>query len=514
MVSDVRGQSLDAIAHIISDDKLAVESLFAIPPKQADGARTAFIFKPAQQKLHDSLALRNLVVKPSQVGSTSYYTGIFFRRTMFRPDTTSVIVAHESFLSERLLNRTEIFYQSTPEPLRPRMDHSSATEKRFPDINSVMYIGTARAAVFGRGEPIHNLLFSEAGFYPPDAIERILKPALQRVPSTGTVVIESTPNGEGGYFFEEVQLALSGHSIFKLTVIYWWEEPDNHLPPGSPILELFPDFQHDFEYTPDEEVLVWQHSLSMDQIRWRRWKILELGDLFWQEHMESLDTCFLTSGNPYYDVTDALALSKYVSRPVSSWEGAQIWEDPIEGASYVMGVDPGQARQTESVAWVVRDDKELGPVGVAMLGGFIEPDSMGSRTIPLARRYNGAKIIPEVNSHGIAYLDSIKHIYSNIYVRRDIERGTSIQRLGWISSSRTKPFMMDRINQTLKKCQIPDAETVRQIRGFRSLGMGKYETRLPDDRHDAWGLALMGLTIGNIGGRGFKGTSGYTSWDK
>lgn len=502
------------LAQVLSDDKRAVESLFQIPPKHADGARAPFIFKPAQQKLHSRLALRNIVVKPSQIGSTSYYTGIFFRRTMFKPDTTSVIVAHESFLSERLLNRTEVFYQSTPDALRPRMDHSSATEKRFPDINSVMYIGTARAAVFGRGEPIHNLLLSEAAFYLPDAIDRIVKPSLQRVPPDGTVVVESTPNGESGWFYEEVMAALSGQSIFKLTALYWWEEPDNHLLPGTEILEMFPEFQHDFDYTPDEEVLAEQNNLSIDQIRWRRWKILEIGDLFWQEHLESLDTCFLTVGSPYYDTGDALALTKLAYKPAHRWEGAQVWEEPIPGIQYVMGIDPGQARQTESVATVVRDDKEDGPTMVALLGGFHEPDVMGAMCIPLANRYNGAKMVPEVNAHGIAFLDAIKHKYSNIYVRRNVESGMPIQRQGWYTSVKTKPLMMDTINKVLKKCVIPDAETVRQIRGFRSLGLGKYQTLLPDDRHDAWGLALMGMTLSGHTKRGFKGESGFTSWDK
>jgi len=505
---------LATLAQVLSNDRQAVETLFSIPPKKVEGARHPFLFKPAQVKLHERLTNRNLVVKPSQIGSTSYYTGIFFRRTMFRPDTTSVIVAHESFLSERLLNRTEIFYQSTPEALRPRMDHSSATEKRFPDINSVMYIGTARAAVFGRGEPIHNLLFSEAAFYLPEAIDRIVKPALQRVPPDGTVVIESTPNGEGGYFYEEVQAALAGQSVFRLTVLCWWEEPDNYLPPGSPILEDFPEFQYDFEYTPDEQILSEQHNLHPDQLRWRRWKILELGDLFWQEHLESIDTCFLTVGLPYYDTGAALALTKLAYKPIRSWEDAQIWEEPVEGIQYVMGIDPGQARQTESVATIGRMDPELGPIMVALLGGLYEPDVMGFKCIPLARMYNTAKMIPEVNGHGIAYLDAVKRKYPNIYIRRDIERGKPIQRQGWVSSARTKPFMMDAINRTLKQCVIPDAETMRQIRGFRSLGLGKYETRLPDDRHDAWGLMLMGLELGSKTRRGFKGTSGFTSWDE
>lgn len=502
------------LGRILSDDKLAVETLFSIPPKHSDGVRQPFVFKPAQRRLHDRLSLRNITVKPGQIGSTSYYTGIFFRRTMFRPDTTSVIVAHESFLSERLLNRTEVFYQSTPEALRPRMDHSSATEKRFPDINSVMYIGTARAAVFGRGEPIHNLLFSEAAFYPPDAIDRIVKPALQRVPPDGTVVIESTPNGEGGYFFEEVQAALSGQSVFRLTTLYWWEEPDNYLPPGSPILEDFPELQGDFELRPDEQLLQREHDLTQGQLRWRRWKIMELGDLFWQEHLESIETCFLTVGMPYYDTGAALALVKLAYKPPHHWEGAMVWEEPIPGVQYVMGIDPGQARQTESVACVVRADPELGPVMVALLGGFFEPDHMGVKCIALGELYNTAKMVPEVNGHGIAFLDAVKRKYSNIYVRRDIERGLPIQRQGWLTSVRTKPFMMDTINRILKQCVIPDSETLRQIRGFRQQGLGKYITLIPDDRHDAWGLALMGLELGSKAKRGFKGTSGFTSWDR
>ena len=139
---------------------------------------------------------------------------------------------------------------------------------------------------------------------------------------------------------------------------------------------------------------------------------------------------------------------------------------------------------------------------------------MGAKCIPLGHRYNNAKMVPEVNGHGIAYLDAVKRKYSNIYIRRDIERGIPIQRQGWITGPRTKPFMMDTINRTLPNCIVPDAETGRQIRGFRQLGLGKYSTLLPDDRHDAWGLALMGLEVKLSTVRGFKGSSGFTSWDR
>ena len=120
-------------------------------------------------------------MKPSQIGSTSYATAVWFKKAAFHPNTTCVIVAHENFLSERLLSRTDKFYASLPDQIRPKMDHNSAHEKRFPESNSVMYIGTARSKVFGRGEPLHHVLFSECAFYPADAWVKAIGPALQRV---------------------------------------------------------------------------------------------------------------------------------------------------------------------------------------------------------------------------------------------------------------------------------------------------------------------------------------------
>lgn len=512
-------QDEQALVEILQDDRKTIEAFFQVPPKFAEGQRVPFIFTGAQPKFHAEKKLRTIVVKGSQMRSTTYWTAIAFKRTMFRPDFTSVVVAHDGFLAERLLNRTEVFYESVPRSIRPKMDHRSATEKRFPAINSVMYIGSARAlSGIGRGEPIHFLLLSEPAFYPADAITKIVLPALQRVPPDGTVIVESTPNGEEGYFYEQVQDAMEGKSVFHLIAAYWWEEPDNSIKAGHEALDVFREFQFDFELTPDEVVLQEAHDLTQDQLRWRRWKIAELGDaMFQQEHLEDLNKCFLTLGQPYYDMFRVDELRNLVRPPIRSSNSALIWEDPVPGGRYVLGADPGQARQTESVSWVFRYDGEYydRPQGVAMIAGWYEPSRHAKLSMSLGRYYNNALLIPEANSQGIAFIDQIIGQYPNIYRRRNPKTKLVSQEIGWYTGSSTKPFMMEEFNRRMVNMDIPDKETVRQIGLFRGIGDGRAATTALDDRHDAAALAIVGISNRSPNKRrGYKGSSGFTGWDK
>ena len=497
---------------LIADDAAFMESMFEIPDKNQ--LRVPFSLKPAQAKMLKAIRDaggygRFLVVKPAQIGSTSFWTGLFLKRTVTTSDTTSAIVAHEDFLTQRLLQRAEVFYQTMPDIVRPEMDHKSAHEKRFPGINSVMYIGTARSAVFGRGEPIHNMLFSEAAFYMPGAVDKIVKPTLQRVPIYGTVVMESTPNGDDGYFYEQVQLALEGESSFQsIIVLYWWDEPDNYLPRG---LMLVPERDRfDLEYTAEEDALIEQHSLTEGQIRWRRWKMRELDILFFQEHLESLDTCFMTPGLPYYDATTTYEQRVNIRPPSGKFEKADTWEDPQDGFHYVMGVDPGQAKITKSVAtvWKLNGDA---PEQVAELAGLIDTESMALQCGRLGRHYNSALAVPEANAHGIAFMRDFRG-YPRVYMKRNLINGIPTLQPGWITGPSPKPFMMNELARRLPKMVIRSEELLRQIRGWRDLGNGRAATITADDYHDSACLSMVGAaTVSSAGvvGRGFRGESGF-----
>ena len=286
------------IDDILDDENLTLETFYKVVSKA--GNIVPFTLRPAQRILADNWHNRTLVIKPRQMGISTYITAVFHVRTQYQNHITSAVFAHETGITQRLLARADVFYNNLPEQLRMPMEGSSFNYKKFKNGSS-MFIGTAGQQVGGRGDTINNLQLSEVSFWKEEHILNVLMPAVEGVPLYGTAMQESTPNGDSGYFYEEIQKAVKGSSIWKVVVLYWFYEPEYQIPIDSHLLDG-KSYQGDFKYTADERYLVNKHGLSQEQIRWRRYKIDDLGDLFWQEYVESIETCFLTSGAPYYDV--------------------------------------------------------------------------------------------------------------------------------------------------------------------------------------------------------------------
>ena len=510
----------DQLLDILSDDIDCIESFFYIPNKAT--VTVPMLLKPSQKQMLENKRRRIIILKSSSVGSTSAWTAALSRRTMFTPNVTSVIMSHKGELSKHLFDRTTFFYLHLPREIQPQLGGDSRNEKTFPDLGSKMYIGTAGSTDFGRGEPIHNFLCSEWLFYTEDQYYRVIQPALQRVPEYGQVILESTPNGEN-YGYELIQETIKGRTVWDLMVFYWFEDPENALQVTSPLLMGIHELmgvgdKGEMEYTAEEEHLVELHQLTPEQVLWRRFRIHEIGDLFFQEQIEDLSTCFLSIRDAFYDKVWVDELDNKVRKPAFTGDGVFVWEEPIEGVRYYMGVDPGQARRTESVAWVIREDwvsLEGKPSikCVAMVAGMYAPDRMGDKCIDLGERYNGAIMNPEANGHGIAFVDAVKGRYKRLYLRRDMVKGMPTARIGWTTTLATKQFMMDELNRHLRCMDMPDQETLRQIRAWRYDDNDKLVTVAFDDRHDVLGLALVCMP-GSRKAKGFKGSSGFTSWDR
>src|SRR6185369_11301344 len=108
------------------------------------------------------------------------------------------------------------------------------------------------------------------------------------------VALESTPNGAQGFFYEKCMEALSGNSVWKLHFYPWWWDDEYKLP------LTVEEMTFGWFYSDDEQKLIAEHSLTDEQIKWRREKVKELGRLFPQEYPEDVVSCFLTSGNSYF----------------------------------------------------------------------------------------------------------------------------------------------------------------------------------------------------------------------
>jgi hypothetical protein len=128
---------------------------------------------------------------------------------------------------------------------------------------------------------------SEVAFW-SDA-EKILAGAMQG--GNPDVILESTPNGASGWFYERCMEAAAGGSEWKLHFYPWWFDPEYKSTLG--VDEVL-------DYDDEELYLIDLHKLSPEQIKWRRSKKKVLKKLFIQEYPEDPETCFIISGESYF----------------------------------------------------------------------------------------------------------------------------------------------------------------------------------------------------------------------
>jgi len=279
----------------------------------------------------------------------------------------------------------------------------------------------------------------------------------------------------------------------------------------------------ELEYDAEEQALVDTYHLTEDQIRWRRYKIVEVEQLrldgssrslFAQEYPEDDESCFLVSGDMYYDVIRLNELERQCHRPIDMVLGAKIWNHPEKDVKYYCGIDPGLGKVSHSVAqiWHFYFDKDGKEHAIhdATLGGLIPPERMAPMVAALCKYYNQALACPEVNIDSfIKMLSYGPKPYYNVYLRRDIVSGRIGREYGWYTNIRTKRFMLEEIARMLPLMETHDHDVVSQMRNIRYDSVREQAFSIgADDYHDATGLAIVCRESIPVR-KGFVGSSGY-----
>ena len=151
----------------------------------------------------------------------------------------------------------------------------------FPRLDSEYRVETADDNA-GRGMTIHNLHCSEVSRWPRGGREALASLRAAVVPD-GEIVLESTPNGAAGVFYEEWQKAEeTGYTQHFFP--WWYDETYQEDVKKGTMLPL----------TAEEKELVERHGLSEEQIAWRRKRWQALRGLAAQEYAE--DSSVVLSG--------------------------------------------------------------------------------------------------------------------------------------------------------------------------------------------------------------------------
>jgi hypothetical protein len=349
------------------------------------------------------------------------------------------------------------------DPTKPRTTYNRIGAITYASTEATHYIGTAGGKAFGRGDTLHFIHCSELAFW--DHADTLLTGLLEALTPEGKVIIESTPNGMGGEFYELWQGAPE-NGWTPLFYPWWWESA--YRLRGVELGAI----------RPDERALIDEHSLDLEQIAWRREKQRELRDKFPQEYPENAIDCFLVSGRPYFAGVGLKLQEGFIQTPILDDQGLAIWAEPVADHKYVVGADVAEGLEGGdwSVAQVI--DITSGEQVARMRGHW--PTSHYARILAaLGYRYGTAMIAPERNNHGHAVLDVLREVvkYPNIYRHFEYDplmNTDEKHRWGWPTTTTTKPVMMSDLDAAFSDggIKIHDRATLSEARTFHWDGKG------------------------------------------
>lgn len=157
-------------------------------------------------------------------------------------------------------------------------------------------------------------------------------------------------------------------------------------------------------------------------------------------------------------------LESMVRQPISNEEGCEIYENPISGMEYRMGVDPSEGIVDPSSISVVSFDGKK----VAKFNGKVPIQGLADKVKFLYYKYHKPLIIPESNSAGTALIREIRDL--KVYRRKQLEYKTDIEteKLGFRTSWDSKAQLIAHFQKLLRgqAIRIFDRKTVEEMKSF------------------------------------------------
>ncbi len=374
-------------------DKILKEiNLFAptfLKVQNKSGEIVPLVLNDIQKKVYSQLGQRTLILKARQMGVSTLIQAEIYRRLITQP-TSALSLAHNDTTTQLLRDMQDRFYKYFPEfsdVESPKRTQANARVTKFDQMDSRHIIGTAGNADIGRGGTYNIIHATEVAFW--DNAEQIINGAMQG--GNPQIILESTPNGNQGYFYELCMGSLAGRNNWKLIFIPYTE---------------FPEYQVE---------------------GWEQAKRNELGRFFDQEYPADIVSCFLSSNKGFFsDVQVDYGAPKVEPDPTHKYSG---------------GLDFGQSNDYTVMIIIDRTTRQM----VDYL--HINRMSWNLQRIEIKRFYNkwrlrglraernsiGSVNIEELEKEGVVIeaFDTTNSSKSSIFNRLHEELETGLQLQNW-----------------------------------------------------------------------------------
>lgn len=402
--------------------------------------------------------LREYILKYRQGGVSTFWVLWWLDESIFKANTTSAILADDKEGLSHLWNIVRLAYDQMPSEYKPRSGKYNEHELTFPDINSRVFVSLSI-----RSTRVDNLHISEICHMEAADI-RASKAA---VPPQGNITKESTAKGvgnEGHLLWEDAKF---GRSEYRSHFFPWFIQSEYQLPLNNMRVIRTKDECKLAERVSKD----WGLSLTDEQILWRRRAKQDFKELFEQEYPEDDQSAFLTSGNHFFDNPKIMALlveareNEKNNNPPEETYDYTVWEAPQKGCTYCMAADVAEGIDGDfsvlvGLCLTHRRQAFRYRARVSVDAFYRVCDEWG-------RRYGNALLAVERNNHGHAVILGLYETmrYPNLFVQeqetritktRGIAEPKQVVKIGWDTTSITKPLMLDQLKEGIQGDYLED----------------------------------------------------------
>lgn len=468
-----------------------------------------FVYNPIQLDIENNIGQYNICLKPRQIGLTTW----FLMRRIFVPSiittgTNGFLISqsgqkateHFSMVKRALrfvgaIDLQDMSKNDLTIALQNNLLHTAYSNRKeiiFDQIGNTIQIGSAEVEEAGQGSTLHHVVASEVARWPGNP-EETLANLKEAITLDGTLDLESTANGAGGYFYEEYFRAERHESEFTAHFHQWWYQPEYRIP-----LTLKEQMEMVKDIAADEQRLIDTYKLDLEQIAFRRAKKKSLRHNFPEKYPEDPLSCFLLQGTGFFDrdVLAARYLELQAYKPLQSRGNGtlKIFIKRIPGRQYVIGADPaaGKAVTSESSDFssAVVVDLDTGEQH-ASYRAKLPPEDFALDLVDLGHLYNDALLAVErgmaadSGGDGGTVIMTIKNQkYMNLYRHKEHWKDKRKRTTGQFAlqdglpmSGRTRPVALNKLKFIVDNYPdlIHDKRTVEQCLTFVRNEKGRPE---------------------------------------
>lgn len=465
--------------------------------------------------------VRLVIIKARREGVSTEIQGWLFQKLTTSPHRMGMVVSHEQDSADEIAEISRRFWDLLPDGKKPSIPGAKLPHTKtliFDKLKSKLKIETANDINAGRSMAIDYIHASEVAFWRnAETLMLGLLSCVNDKDQDTMVIIESTANGLGGWFYDIVQKTLNGENDYELVFLPWFIDQRHQSEPPA-----------DFATTPKEELIRKKYKwlgekviLTDAQLYWRRQTIKNKcnGDeiKFNQENPGSVDEAFVYSGRTRFHqdrlveieteakpqvfrgfIHEETTLDGFKHKLEANQHGyLTLYEKPQAQIDYVLFADVSEGKEVKerdtdysSIDVLRCDTLEQ----VAHWHGRIGPELLDNEIIKIARYYNEAFVGVEKNNMGYGVVASLKDKYHKLYINivHDKNGKETTREFGWRTTLKTKPLMINGLAEVInnKEIKINHPGTFEECRRYSLHPDGTLGA--PQGQHDDRVISLAG----------------------